>query len=72
MTKTEEYFLDELQAKFGDDAKLPTHNETCGIYWHHTCIDCLKLWQSTEREREIPPTVRQYLWYTAKYQSASK
>lgn len=51
----EPLFLAHLQAKFGNYAKIPTHDAMCcGIYWHTTCLDCLQLLDGHDRQNQIP------------------
>jgi len=52
------WMLSELQAKFGEDAKVPTHSVGCGIYWDATCLECLRKWEGHERQKEIPRAVQ--------------
>ena len=61
MAEPAAWMLSELQAKFGEDAKIPVHSDACGIYWESTCLECLKLWEGHKRQKEIPRSVQRAL-----------
>lgn len=56
--------LANIRAKLGQQALMPVHDgRACGIYWYSTCVECLKLWNGTERQKEMPRELQSVLGF---------
>ncbi len=62
MSYEEEIFLSLIRAKYGAGKIMPVHDPlTCGIYWESSCLDCVRLWDQNDRQREVPKILQKVL-----------